>query len=147
MVQKVVDFFINMFQIIFYPDMFRHMVVILRGSWVPDKLLKQSGVAPSPLCGPKLVGNECVMTVVTQLHLGKSLLFSGIFPNIVVLRLSLHTHFLPATQAMFCVLGVCGLCADYVRTMTRPVWLVVVECSVQPSRFHNISFNTSLLLT
>jgi hypothetical protein len=24
-------------------------------------------------------------------------LFSGIFPNIVVLQLSLHTHFLPAT--------------------------------------------------
>jgi hypothetical protein len=28
----------------FYPDMFRHMVAILRGSWVPDKLLKQCAV-------------------------------------------------------------------------------------------------------
>jgi hypothetical protein len=35
--------FINTFQI-FYPDMFRHMVAILRGSWVPDKLLKQRSV-------------------------------------------------------------------------------------------------------
>jgi hypothetical protein len=32
--------FINTFHI-FYPDMFGHMVAILRGSWVPDKLLKQ----------------------------------------------------------------------------------------------------------
>jgi hypothetical protein len=28
----------------FYPDMFRHMAAILRGSWVPDKLLKQCSV-------------------------------------------------------------------------------------------------------
>jgi hypothetical protein len=28
----------------FYPDMFRHMVAILRGSRVPDKLLKQCSV-------------------------------------------------------------------------------------------------------
>jgi hypothetical protein len=33
-------FFINTFQI-FYPDMFQHLVAILRGSWVPDKLIKQ----------------------------------------------------------------------------------------------------------
>jgi hypothetical protein len=31
-------FIINMFQ--FYPDMFRHMIAILRGSWVPYKLHK-----------------------------------------------------------------------------------------------------------
>jgi hypothetical protein len=31
MLKEVVDFLINTFQI-FYPDMFRHMVVILRGS-------------------------------------------------------------------------------------------------------------------
>jgi hypothetical protein len=35
--------FINTFQI-FYPDMFRHVVDILSGSWVPDKLLKQCSV-------------------------------------------------------------------------------------------------------
>jgi hypothetical protein len=28
----------------FYPDMFQHIVAILRGSWVPDKLLKQCSV-------------------------------------------------------------------------------------------------------
>jgi hypothetical protein len=33
-------FFINTLQI-FYPDMFRHIVAILRGLWVPEKLLKQ----------------------------------------------------------------------------------------------------------
>jgi hypothetical protein len=27
-----------------YSDMFRHMITILRGSWVPDKLLKQCSV-------------------------------------------------------------------------------------------------------
>jgi hypothetical protein len=35
--------FINTFQM-FYPDMFRHMITILRGSWVLDKLLKQCSV-------------------------------------------------------------------------------------------------------
>jgi hypothetical protein len=40
--------FINTFQI-FYPDMFRHMVAILRGSWMPDKILKQCCVID--VCG------------------------------------------------------------------------------------------------
>jgi hypothetical protein len=32
MLKEVVDFFINKFLFFLYPDMFRHMVAILRGS-------------------------------------------------------------------------------------------------------------------
>jgi hypothetical protein len=39
MLKEVVDFFIDTFQIL-YPDMFRHIVFIPRGSWGPDKLPK-----------------------------------------------------------------------------------------------------------
>jgi hypothetical protein len=39
MLKDVVDFLINRFQIV-YPDMFRPIVAILRGSRVPDKLPK-----------------------------------------------------------------------------------------------------------
>jgi hypothetical protein len=42
--QRSSGFFINAFQI-FYPDTFRHMLAILKGSWVPDKLLKQCSVS------------------------------------------------------------------------------------------------------
>jgi hypothetical protein len=66
MLQEVMEFFKWIRSKFSYPDMFRHMVAILRGSWVPDKLLKQCSVL--------------------------------------------------------------WACADYVRTITRPMWPVVVEC-------------------
>jgi hypothetical protein len=37
MLKEVVDFFYLYVPNFFYPDMFRHMVAILRASWVPDK--------------------------------------------------------------------------------------------------------------
>jgi hypothetical protein len=40
--QEVVDFLLMRSK--FYPDMFRHIVAILRGSWVPSKLPKRCSV-------------------------------------------------------------------------------------------------------
>jgi hypothetical protein len=70
MLQEVVDFVINMFQIFFYPDMFRHMVVILgehsRPPEVDSHMPKHVGVKKisnllitNPLLPGKFVGQFC----------------------------------------------------------------------------------------
>jgi hypothetical protein len=114
--------FINTFQI-FYPNMFRHMVAILRGSWVPDKLLKKCPVLWA--CAdydPSRVAT-CLDSTTTG-HTDRV--------NVLLIRSKFSTPtcfciWLPSSEDRECLISYSSnvLCYGRVRIMTRPVWPVV----------------------
>jgi hypothetical protein len=90
--------FINTFQI-FYPDMFRHMVAILRGSWVPYKLLKQCSVLW--VCAdsdPSRVA-YCRSTTTVLCYGCVQTMTRPVWPVVV-------------PRQLFCVMGVCVPCGS-----------------------------------